>query len=132
MNFNYCIACACVLFVLQGCTGLFDETDCTDIAIPGIKVRILDPDLVIESAVVKVEEQDFVDEFRFSIGDGQVPFAMSLYEIGLAVERSGIYNITVESPGFNRWERRAVEVVDEDRCHVRPVEVDVVLQPDIG
>ena len=127
-NFRSILAVVSLL-LLQSCEGILDETDCTDIAIAGIVVRIPDPDQSVDSATITAQENDFVDEYRFVIGEGDWVERLDVYEIGLAVERAGTYDVTVESPGFNKWEIENVEV-DSDRCHVETVTLDVNLVHD--
>ena len=46
---------------------------------------------------------------------------------GLAYERPGTYNVTVEYPGYLIWSRADI-VVTSDRCHVRTKAINASLQ----
>ncbi len=54
-------------------------------------------------------------------------FGNILHLVG-AVERAGVYDITITKAGYQEWTRAGVSVV-AGVCHVTPVVVDVLLQP---
>lgn len=123
------IVAVTLLLLFQSCSVLQEDITCTASIEAGILLRIPDPDGVVESLSARVQDQDYIKEFEFVVGEGEVPERLENYELGFAPERKGVYDITVESPGFKKWSKEGV-VVERGECHVITVTVEVNLITD--
>ncbi|GLC23533.1 PEGA domain-containing protein [Roseisolibacter agri] len=103
-----------------------DDTVCTLSFEPGIVLTVLDSTSraqVSVGAVIVAREGAYADSIRLPVAP---PGAMPA-PVGLAGERAGTYEVTVESPGYRPWRRTGVRVT-EGRCHVNTVALTALLQ----
>jgi hypothetical protein len=95
---------------------------CTTEAKPAVSVTVYDSAtnaLVGRGARIIARDGAFADTADFS-NEYDGPY-------GLAHERTGSYDVTVEQQGYRAWSRAGVNVTD-DECHVRTVSVTARLQ----
>ena len=115
-----------VLVALSGCLSVQGTIDCTCEYVYGINVLIRDAETaepLASGATVTIRDFKYVEELK--IMPSPVDSApLCAYGAG---ERSGIYNITVEQPGYKKWERSGVAVT-ADECHVKRVTVNAYLE----
>jgi hypothetical protein len=111
-----------VLFAAIVCCGCEDGVvDCTLIAVPGIRVELVDA-----RTGHSPEPQQFIGvaadgEYRDSV----VTFGGRLR---FAFERPGIYDVRIWGEGYDVWTADNVRVRD-GRCHVGTVELVARLEP---
>ena len=99
---------------------------CTDVAIPGIVVRIEDAETgapIASSTTVVARSATYAD----STTRNASPSSLDSLPIGLAYEHQGSYAVTVAKPGYSGWTQSSV-VVTADQCHVRTVNLVALLQ----
>lgn len=115
-----------ILFLLgmAGC-DLLGPRACTDEARPGITLLILDAHgrpLASDSVVAIAVDGEYADTaIRYTQDAGYA-------RAGLATERAGTYRVEISAGGYEPWARDNVRVSEGD-CHVRTVDLDVLLQP---
>lgn len=116
----------CILFLLgvAGC-DLLGPRACTTELRPGISLLILDADggpLASDSVMASAADGEYVDvAIRNTQGAGYA-------RASLAHERAGTYRVEVRGDGYEPWERTRVRV-SEGECHVRTVDLQVLLHP---
>lgn len=120
--------------IAGGCRAILDggDTVCQQYAAYGIHVEVLDS--ITRAAAVEVgtlviaREGAYADSARWAGGvpaPGPVPARPPRF--GLAEERPGTYDVTVERPGYRVWQRTGVRVL-RDECHVKTVSLTALLQ----
>lgn len=118
---------ACCGVLLAGCgnpTGVV----CTENLVFGLTVNVRDSVTGVPAgrdATVIAQDGSYSETLQFL---GAFSATDSLTFFG-AAERAGTYQITVTKALYRPWTRAGVEVT-ADECHVRPVAVEVRLQPD--
>ena len=115
-----------VVVFLSGCLEVESPILCTTEYVYGIYVLIRDAETdepAASDAAVTVRDEKYIEELNImpSVGDSA---PLCAYGAG---ERPGTYNITVEKPGYMKWERSGVAVT-ADECHVRRVTVNAYLE----
>lgn len=103
------------------CGLLTGPTDCTAEARFALTVAVsngLTGEPVFD-ALVTARDGSFVDSVRTA----------DRATVGLAPERPGTYDVTVQKAGFLTFERRGIEV-QADECHVITERVDAELIPE--
>ena len=112
------ISIALVLPALMACdaiTGLFSG-DCTTIAIPAISVTVVDSVSgapLAHGSTVRARDGAYADSLVVPADTSSTPFP-----IGLALERAGVYQVSVSHPGYRDWSAANVRA-SKDGCHVR-------------
>lgn len=101
------------------------ETICTDEAVSGIRLDILDSVTragKAAEALAIAAEGSYRDTLEFwGFPDNTTS------QWGLT-ERGGTYDLTVTAPGYLTWSKNDV-VIHENECHVEPISLEVLLQP---
>jgi aromatic ring hydroxylase len=108
--------------VIASCTVFDGPRFCAAIASPGISVMVRDSitDAIVgEGARVIATEGVYADTSQFSLGP-EGPHH-------LAMERAGIYTVTVEQEGYRLWSRSGVRV-RRGECGVITVPITARLQ----
>ncbi len=107
-----------------GCDGswwpFFDGVACTQIYVYGLNVGVTD------------ENGDPVTAATLTLTDGSYSETMMESQPGGYVgagERAGVYDLTIEAPGFQTTEINNLVVLG-DICHVIPVSREVELTPE--
>ena len=96
---------------------------CTTEAAPAVSVTVRDSAtnaLVGRGARIIARDGEFADTADFS-NEYDGPY-------GLAHERTGSYDVTVDQQGYRVWSRAGVNVT-RGECHVRTVSITARLQP---
>lgn len=104
---------------LVGC-GSPSGPICTAEARPGIAITVEHSTTAdsIQGALAIAEDGAFVDSARSGVAG----------VAGLAYERPGTYEVSVQKDGFSTWSRSSVEVT-EGECHVKTVRLTAKLEP---
>ena len=119
---------------MSGCSVIENEV-CTDIARSGIVLSIIDAQT--QGAVVAfhatVTDGDFVESVTIgdtmNFSDPVLPAEQYLPSAAFAEERAGTYSISIESPGFESWQQRNVQVeMENSGCHVITQRVSASLE----
>jgi len=112
------ISVALVMLALMACdaiTGLFSG-DCTTMPIPAISVTVVDSlsgAPLAPGSTVRARDGAYADSLVVPADTNSTPFP-----IGLALERAGVYQVSVSHPGYRDWS--AVNVrTSKAGCHVR-------------
>ena len=121
------LAGAALLPLVAAC-GLITEGDtvCTTSFEPGVLLAVLDSASrapITVGAVAVAREGAYADSSRVLAA----PPGPGSAVVGLAGERPGTYEVTVESPGYRPWRQTGVRVVG-GRCHVSTVALTALLQ----
>jgi len=107
-----------VLALILGLSGCDIPTACDTYAAPALQVQVRDAAtnaaITGPEVLVVAREGAYVDSVRYAPAP-------------LATERPGTYEIVVEAPSYQRWQRSGVRV-REDGCHPRTVTVLASLQ----
>lgn len=118
------VTAALLASALSGC----EITDaCTTSVEPGIVVTIEDAVTgapLAGGARGAVHEGAYVDSLTPYGGDG----AGGIVSRAAAYERSGLYAVAVEHPGYESWEESGVRV-RQNGCHVGTVDLTAALEP---
>ena len=133
------LTCGLILFAgmcfLSGC-NLFDTKICTDKAVVGITLSIVDAETggAIATFYGTVADGDYVEHFALgdttTVASPLFPADQYLPSAKLAEERAGTYTVTVRSPGYETWQQDNVLVeLEETGCHVQTNQVLVRLNP---
>jgi len=116
------IAASTAAAMVAACGGDSDPIfACTDIAVPGLSVTVVDSasgDTLPPPSVVVAKDGAYAD----TAGSINAPHYSLVYE------RKGTYVVTVTHAGYSSWHRSGV-VVTADRCHVQTVQLTAKLQP---
>jgi hypothetical protein len=120
------IGAIAVLGALSGCLAVQGTIDCTCEYVYGINVLIRDAhtdEPLASGATVTIRDFKYVEELKImpSPVDSK---PLCAYGAG---ERPGTYSITIEKPGYKKWERSGVAVT-ADECHVKRVTVNAYLE----
>lgn len=100
---------------------------CTLIAVAGVDVKVLDAatglPLSFRNLWARVREGSYTDSAMVAL-----TFAQNApYHFGLAYERPGTYDVTVQATGYKAFYVSGV-VVKPNVCHVTPVTITALLQ----
>ena len=121
------IAILLTLVVVSACGSIFDSTECTTEARPGIRLEVLDSATRAPAggaaALIIARDGSLADTARSFSPDSSAEAQFAV----LAFERPGIYEITVQRAGYHLWRRSGVRVMSGE-CHVRTVEITALLQ----
>lgn len=115
-----------ILFILGAadCDVLGPGT-CLDIRKYGITLLVLDAQggaIASDSVPAIAVDGEYADTTtRHTQGAGWA-------RAGLAAERAGTYRVEVHADGYESWARTDVRV-SEGECHVRTVDLEVLLKP---
>ena len=112
-----------IVLAIPVVTGACMEPGCDDYAAPGIVVNVRDAVTgqgLTQPLVAVAQEGAYVDTLGV---------VMSYVRYAGAYERVGTYRVEVHGEGYQLWERTSIRVQMEDKCHVRPVVLDVRLTP---
>lgn len=110
------IAAALVVAGCEAITGVLSR-DCTDIAIPGISLSVIDSITgasLEHGATGRARDGAFVDSLVVTSDTTNSPS----FPIPLALERAGVYAVSVSRAGYRDWSASNVRVT-KDACHVR-------------
>jgi hypothetical protein len=114
-----------VLLSFGGCDFTSAPALCTDVALSGILVRVVDSTTAgpafSDSVSAKVVDGSFVDSLRVASD------LAAAFELPFAEERSGVYAVEVRAAGYDTWQLAGVAVTANE-CHVRPVHLTARLQ----
>ena len=104
--------------VLAACDSTAPQV-CTAEFVYGVQITVRD----------SVTSQILTDSISGTLVDGTFSEAMIVLGNVLAGagEREGTYSATVQVPGYAPWSRSGI-VVTADECHVRPVELEALVQ----
>lgn len=111
------VAASCIL---AACGSTTPGEACTEIAVPGIAVSVVDSatgDVLPPPSTVVAQDGAFSDTAE----------AITAPNYSLVYERKGTYLVTVTHDGYHVWQRSGV-VVTSDACHVITVELTAKLQ----
>lgn len=114
-----------LILAVSGCDA-FNPTTCTHEAVPGLVVEVRDAETgryIAAGAVAVAQEEAYADtlvEYAFSDGG-------ALRSLAGAYERPGSYGLTVSRVGYRTWRRENVRVTGGE-CHVRPIELEALLE----
>lgn len=100
------------------------DTLCTGDVVPAVRVAVRDSATNAPAgtqALVVARDGAYADTAR---GSAATP---DLFTFGLAAERPGSYDVTVEQPGYRTWRRDGVRVT-RGQCHVNRVDLTALLQ----
>ena len=105
--------------VVVACASLTFPRSCTDIAVAGISLAVVDSITGaqrLSGATVRARDGSFVDSMVFR--DDTTLFQSGDAGAALALERAGTYAVSVSHAGYRDWTASNVRVRD-DGCHVR-------------
>lgn len=121
------LLCASIgALALAGCERAAPLSTCNlPVVLFGLQVIVVDSltNTSPPSAILIARSGAYVD----SVGP-RTPDALGWLSLSAAMERSGMYDLTVRAPGYREWTRADVRVTD-DGCHVDPVAVTARLRP---
>ena len=103
-----------------GACGTTEPIFCTEEARAGINVTITDAlsgNALTAGSTLTIREGDYVERSTEAFGN----------TIAGAWERSGTYEVSIAREGYHTWMQSGL-VVNEDDCHVIPVNLDVALE----
>ena len=95
---------------------------CTGVLVPAVVLEVRDASSgasIAGMATATMRDGAFLDTLRsyaYSSMDG------SILSLRGALERSGMYDITVSAPGYRTWQKRGVRV-NHDECHAITVQL---------
>lgn len=114
--------------LLAGC-DIFSPEACELILRPGVLLRMREADggeVVTTSALAVAASGSYADSARFtSLLPASVP------ELRLAEERPGVYDIKVQTSGYEEWIADDIRVM-KDGCSVRTEILEPILIPSGG
>ncbi len=113
---------AALLPLLAGCGNPLIGRECTTDVRPAVSVQIRDArtgSLLTGPATAVARDGAFVDSSDIRTGES---------EARLALERPGVYEVTVRRAGYREWTRTGVRARDGE-CHVRTVRLVAELEP---
>lgn len=117
------VALASALLPLLGaCTDLLAGRECTTDVHPAVSVQIRDArtgSLLTGPATAVARDGAFADSSEVRTGES---------EARLALERPGVYEVTVRKAGYREWTRTGVRARDGE-CHVRTAQLRAELEP---
>ena len=117
-----------VFTAVAGC-GIFDPHECNALLQWSIAVNMVDVTtgeaISADSILVTATAPGFADTAT-ALGS---QFSGPSVVVALVTNRVGTYDVTVLATGYERWDRLGVEVVAEDECFVRGVEITAELRP---
>jgi hypothetical protein len=110
--------------ILGACNGITAPCDSSERA--GIQLVIVDSvtqtAVLVDSVAVSATDGAYSDSVKFTnVRPDPVTY------VTLALERAGVYDITVLATGYHPWQRDDVRVT-AGRCHVNTVSLPVPLQ----
>lgn len=120
------VSCLVLGAGLVGCEGAYGpDPVCTLIARPAVTVTVEHAETgePVDDALVVAREGTFADSARTIVSG-----ADTVDSVGLASERAGTYEVTVEAEGFSPWIETGV-LVEEGVCNVETVELVAGLAP---
>ena len=103
-----------------GACGTTEPIFCTEEARAGINVTITDAlsgNALTAGSTLTIREGDYVERSTEAFGNTMVG----------AWERAGTYEVSIAREGYHTWMQSGL-VVNEDDCHVIPVNLDVALE----
>lgn len=108
---------------LGGACDVLSPTNCTDIALAGLAISIVDIEtgspIVADDVRVEVRDGLFVEVAEGSSNE---------LDLAMAFERTGRYEIHVTAAGYLPWDTTGVRVRrTDDGCHVNTVTVTAAL-----
>lgn len=115
------------LLAATGCDAILGPEACTDIAIAGLRLAVVDEVTgapVWTDATIVVSDGDYRESTTI-----ETPLPAHPAVLGFAVERAGRYTVEVSHADYLPWRREDILVTQADECHVRPVDVEVELTP---
>lgn len=113
---------AALLPLLAACTDLLAGRECTTDVHPAVSVEIRDArtgSLLTGPATAVARDGAFADSSEVRAGES---------EARLALERPGVYEVTVRKAGYREWTRTGVRARDGE-CHVRTARLRAELEP---
>ena len=111
-----------LLPLLAGCANPLIGRDCTTDVHPAVSVQIWDARsaaVLTGPATAIARDGAFADTAEVEAGDSWAR---------LALERPGVYEVTVRRAGYREWTRTGVRAKDGE-CHVRTATLHAVLEP---
>lgn len=109
--------------LLAGCPGNpLEGTVCTMEARSAVQVEMRDARtgaVLTGPATLTVREGSFAET---------VEIPANFTSMGVAHERSGVYEVTLTKPGYREWRARDVRV-EKDECHVKTARLEARLEP---
>lgn len=131
------ILAASLLLATTGCELITGSTMCTTGLEPAVLVEVLDSTTlepvrggvrVIARDGALADTADTTDPVEFWLPRGADRDTVVFSPIGVAYERPGTYDVAVEAPGFETWERTGVRVAS-GACGPETVELTARLRP---
>jgi hypothetical protein len=116
------LAAAALLTLLAACGNPLAGRECTTDVHPAVSVQIRDArtgSLLAGPATAVAREGAFADSSEIRAGES---------EARLALERPGVYAVTVRKAGYRDWTRTGVRARD-GQCHVRTAQLRAELEP---
>lgn len=113
--------------VLGGCDSLFDAGQCPDVINWSISADVRDAmtgvGIALE-ATGEIRKGDYVEEMQGLAGDSLLLTALGEH----TNELLRFYDVTVQAPGYESWDRRGVPVMAGE-CGIKTTYIDVWMEP---
>ena len=100
---------------------------CDDYLAPSFTIEVLDARTrqpTAAGATISITGRDFADSVRYDTAASENTKRYVVYE---SEAEAGLYVIVVRKEGYETW-TRPVQLTG-DKCHVRPMAIDVELEP---
>jgi hypothetical protein len=112
------------LLIITSCQSDNEEINCTLVAVAGLNITVKDAatlETLYLDVTILAQDDNYSETLEPFTGDDFAVF-------NGAWERSGTYIVTVSKEGYQTFTSEPI-VVGQDVCHVIPVQMEVLLQP---